>query len=98
MLTTKQGDEVRMTLKKMQMAFINISVGGGNATVYINNKKISEHTPILKYPVAAYTSIKVQAYNPQKGTYAEKILEVKPSTITQVHLNLTESRQPSGGN
>ncbi len=96
MLTTGQGDEVRINLKKMLIAYINISVSGGSADIFVNGKKISAQAPILKYPVPAKTHVKVQAYNSEKGIYAEKVLELNPNVTSQVHLNLIQVRKPSG--
>lgn len=96
LITIKQGDELRVTLKKKETAYINVSVTGGPAAIYVNGKKIADKSPIIKFPVTANTSLKVQAYNPALKKYAEKFVELEPNTVTQVNLNLSEQRTPSG--
>lgn len=100
LITVKQGDELRITLKKKETAFINVSVSGGPAAVYVNGKKISDRSPIVRFPVTANVSIKVQAYNPALKKYAEKFVELSPGTTTQINLNLSDrvpsSRKNSG--
>lgn len=94
LITIKQGDELRVTLKKKEPAYINVSVTGGAAAIYVNGKKIADKSPVIKYQVVANTSIKVQAYNPTQKIYAEKFVEIQPHTVMQVNLNLSE-RTPS---
>jgi len=96
LITIKQGDELRVTLKKKETAYINVSVTGGPAAIYVNGKKISDKSPIIKFPVTANTQLKVQAYNPALKKYAEKFVELEANTVTQVNLNLSEQRTPSG--
>lgn len=95
LITVKQGDELRVTLKKKETGFINVSVIGGAAAVYVNGKKISDKSPVFRHPVTANTPIKVQAYNPIQKKYVERVVEVSPGTVTQVNLDITEQRSPS---
>lgn len=94
LITVKQGDELRMTLRKKELAYINVSVIGGPAAIYVNGKKVSDRSTISKFPVTANVSLKVQAYNPALKKYAEKIVDLSPGTTTQINLNLAE-RIPS---
>lgn len=96
MLTLKQGEEVRIQMNKKQLAYINVSVSGGAAAIYVNGKKISDRAPVQKYPVIANTSIRVQAFNPSENVFTEKTVTLNPNTVTQVHLNLKDRRRPSG--
>lgn len=95
LITVKQGDELRVTLKKKEMAYINVTVSGGPAAIYVNGKKIADKSPIIKFPVTANASLKVQAYNPAQKKYAEKFVELQPNTVTQINLNLSDQRTPS---
>jgi serine/threonine-protein kinase len=94
LMTIKQGDELRVTLRKRETAYINVSVSGGPAAIYLNGKKISDISPIIRFPVTANVSLKVQAYNPALKKYAEKQVDLEPGTTTQIHLNLAD-RIPS---
>ncbi len=93
-ITVKQGDELRVTLKKKEAAYINVSVHGGSAAIYVNGKKIADNSPVLRYPVLANTPLKVQAYNPATKRYVEKFIELAPGTINQIDFNL-DGRAPS---
>ena len=95
LITAKQGDELRVTLKKKQSAFISVTVIGGPAGIYVNGKKISDKSVVVRHPVTANTSIKVQAYNPAQKKYAEKVIELNPGAVSQITLNLNEQRTPS---
>lgn len=95
LITVKQGDELRITLKKKETGYINVSVIGGAAAIYVNGKKISDKSPVIKHPVVANTTLKVQAYNPTDKKYVEKVLEVSPGMVTQVNLDISEQRAPT---
>lgn len=95
LITVKQGDELRVTLKKKETGYINVSVIGGAAAVYVNGKKISDKSPVIKHAVTANTPIKVQAYNPSQKKYVEKTVEVTPGTVTQINLDISENRAPT---
>jgi serine/threonine protein kinase len=95
LITIKQGDELRVTLKKKETAYINVTVAGGEAAIYVNGKKISDKTTVVKYPINANTSIKVQAYNPVQKKYAEKFVEVPAGEVMPIILNLLEQRAPT---
>jgi serine/threonine protein kinase len=95
LITVKEGDELRLTLKKKETAYISVAVAGGQAAIYVNGKKISDKTTVVKYPVIANTSIKVQAYNPAQKTYAEKFVELSGGEVKSIILNLSDQRTPS---
>lgn len=95
LITVKQGDELRVTLKKKETGFISVNVKGGAAAVYVNGKKISDKSPVIRHAVTANTPIKVQAYNPVQKRYVEKVVEVSPSSVTQVNLDISEQRAPT---
>lgn len=95
LITVKEGDELRVTLTKKEVAYISVTVAGGQAAIYVNGKKISDKPTVVKYAVTANTSIKVQAYNPAQKKYAEKFVELAVGETKSIILNLTEQRAPT---
>lgn len=95
MLTTQQGSEVRLQMTKRQIAYVNVTVSGGNAAIYVNGKKIADKGPVIRHPVIADANLRIQAFNPADNIFVEKSVTIKPNQTQTVNLNLRDRRKPS---
>ncbi len=94
-MTAKDGEELSVKLVKANVGYVNINVRPGNATVYIDGKRLNKSPPIYNYPIPADKNVKITAFDPISQGRAETLVRVKRETRRDITLFL-KKRMPSG--
>ena len=92
------GHQIKAVLSALpKMGYLNLDLvnAGRNPVISINGQRITEKLPLRNYPVAANTSIRVEANNTFTGLSDEHVFKVKPNEKTQVRLILSSKRKPA---
>jgi hypothetical protein len=73
------------------VAYINIETQPMSADIYIDNKRLAEKLPVIRYPVLADKTIIIKAINPTNNTSDEQKVLVKADTIRTIILYLKKN-------
>jgi serine/threonine protein kinase len=84
MLKVVEAKEVKRSLQKASLGYININVRPSSAVLYINGKKLKHKPPLKRYPVSAGAPLRIQAYGTIGKSYGEETVTVKPNNIKNV--------------
>ncbi|MGE3972999.1 MAG: protein kinase [Bdellovibrionales bacterium] len=92
----RSGQTFSFTLAKMKMAYLTIKVVPGGAPVYLNDKKISDTSPVSKLVVPAMTPLNIKAIDSFTNTTGEQSIMLRENTHQEVTIFLKSGqRQPA---
>ena len=90
LVPTTSPEDFNATLQKAAIGYLNIEVQPTSAVIYLDNQKLAEKLPIVRYPVPAGKPITIRAENPYLNTSDQQRVLIKQDTVKTVILYLTE--------
>jgi len=91
-IATKSPEDFGATLQKANFGYLDVEVQPATADIYINGQKLSEKSPLKRYPVPAGVSITVKAYNPYTNSSDQTVITVKQDTSKSIRLYPRKSK------